>query len=138
MDRPFITPDDLIAYTSYTVVFERDTTKLAADIARAEIFAMYYCNRDFSDVEEDTDEAESLTLAVTLLAEMCTYNAAVKVSAANSGSGGRAVKSESEKNYSYQFADIEESLLTLEDIGVLIILDSLKSGGHQFMKVTLL
>lgn len=138
MDRPFITPDDLTAYTSYSVVSERSESQLAVDITKAEVFAMHYCNRNFSDVEKGSVEAESLTLAVTLLAEMYAYNAAVKASAANSGSGGRAVKSENEKNYSYQLADIEESLLTLEDIGVLVILDSLKAGGHQFMRVTLL
>lgn len=138
MNRPFVKPEDLREYTSFDSVQQRSVEKMVSDIVEAEFYVMNYCKRDFSDVNESSIEAESLILAVKKLAEMISYNKELRASVANSGLGGRSVKSESEDGYTYQYSDANDDMLTVEDIGVISILDKLKSTGNMRMRMTIL
>lgn len=138
MNRPFVKPEELLEYTSFDSVQKRPDEKLISDIAEAELYVMNYCKRDFADVDKNSVEAESLILAVKKLAEMSAYNKELRASAANSGLGGRSVKSESEDGYTYQYSDANDDMLTVDNIGVIPILDRIKSTGSVRMRMTIL
>lgn len=138
MIRPFISPDQLIEHSSYQSVQNREHDKLANDIKRAELFIMQKCDRTFDDVEADSVTGERLVMAVIMLAEMYAFNAELKATAVNSSGGGRSLKSESEKDYNYQYADTSEDMITFDDIGLESMLEPLKTSGNYFMRFTIL
>lgn len=140
MTRPFITPDDLIAYTTYESVKSRSTSQLEVDIARGELYAMHYCGQDFSDVEEDTPAAECLVLAVKILAEMYAYNAQLKTTIVNESNGGHSVRSESSQDYSYTYSSTEEDVISIQDLGIEVLLEPLcvRTHGDTELWVTIL
>ena len=116
-NRPWITPDDVIAYTDYKQVKERSAEKLLFDISRAEQYIISYTNNDFSDYEVIP---EPVRTAAILLAEAYAYNAC-----ADARSGGRRMKSESFGDYSYSSDD---AYMNIDDLDVKILLD-------QYIKV---
>lgn len=116
-NRPWITPDDVIAYTDYKQVKERSAEKLLFDISRAEQYIISYTNNDFSDYEVIP---EPVRTAAILLAEAYAYNAC-----ADARSGGRRMKSESFDDYSYSSDD---AYMNIDDLDVKILLD-------QYIKV---
>jgi hypothetical protein len=111
-DRPWALPADIIAYTDYKQVQERNETKLMVDISRAEQYVIAYTNNDFS---ADKTIPDSVKTAIILLAEAYAYNAC-----ADTRSGGRRMKSESFDDYSYSSDD---AYINIDDLDVKILLD---------------
>lgn len=92
MQRPWVTPEEVKAYTEYKSVKERSDDKLKVDISRAEQYVIGYTNNSFEDIEETP---ENVRIAVILIAEM--YAA----SAGSAAEGFGLYKSESFDDYSY-------------------------------------
>lgn len=95
--RPWVAPEEVIAYTDYAQVQNRSEAKLAIDISRAEAYVVAYTNNTFADYEEIP---EAVKTAVILLAEAYAYNAC-----ADMQTGGRRLKSETFDDYSYTSDD---------------------------------
>lgn len=106
--RPWVTPDEVRAYSEVPEVQNRSDARLAIDIARAEQYVITYTHNDFSDFEEIPP---SVKLAVIILAENYGHNA-VLVS--------KGVKSETFDDYSYTAAD---SAFSIADLDLAALLD---------------
>ena len=65
--RPWVTPEEVIQYTSHEDVLKRSVEKLAFDISRAELKVIAKTNNSFG--EEYPEIPESIKMAVILLAE---------------------------------------------------------------------
>ncbi len=116
--RPWVTPAEVKAYSDFSSVQNRDDSKLAIDISRAETYVIAYTHHSFSDAEKYPDIPESVKTAVILIAEMYAYNA-------TNGKGG-AFKSESFDDYSYTLADTESKL---DNLLLGPLLDGFVEGG---------
>lgn len=147
MIRPFITPDELIDYTSYDLVKNRHEATLRTDISRAELYIVRYCKRDFSDLdpanEAHSTDIETVTLATKMLAEAYAFNSALQTSIANTSDYGVSVKKEAAPDYSYEFSDGTEKLIPITSLGIEELLEPLcstesDSSGNTVMRVTLL
>lgn len=116
--RPWVTPEEVIAYTDHTEVQTRSTTKLASDIMRAEAKVIALTHNSFDQTDDDGEEVyetipEQVKLAVILLAEAYAYNVARKAAATGKK------KSETFDDYSYEAAetsDIEVAGLDLDEL----------------------
>lgn len=102
--RPWVQPEEVIAYSDYKQVQERSPEKLKVDISRAEQYVIAYTNNDFSEYDIIPDPVKT---AVILLAEAYAYNAC-----ADGRSGGRRMKSESFDDYSYS---ADSAYISIED-----------------------
>lgn len=102
--RPWVTPDEVKAYTDYPKVQARADAKLKIDISRAEQYVITYTNNRFEDDEKYPEAPESVKTAVILIAEMYAFNAA------EGADGKGAYKSESFDDYSYTLADTTTKL----------------------------
>lgn len=67
--EPWITPSDVIAYTTNELVFARSQIKLKVDILRAQEYVISLTNNTFSDEEYPT-LPENVRVALILLAEL--------------------------------------------------------------------
>lgn len=103
--RPWVTPDDVRAYTDRQNVKDRSDEKLAVDITRAELYVMKYTRNKF---ERYAEIPEPVKIAVILVAE------AYAAYAVNFGDGRGTYKSESFDDYSYTAADTEYILGNLD------------------------
>ena len=103
--RPWVTPDEVRAYTDRQNVKGRTDEKLAFDIARAELYVIKYTRNKFEKYDEIP---EPVKIAVILIAE------AYAVYAVNFGDGFGTYKSESFDDYSYTAADTEYILSNLD------------------------
>ena len=70
--RPWVTPEEVIQYTSHEDVLKRPVEKLAFDISRAELKVIAKTNNSFG--EEYPEIPESVKMAVILLAEAYAKN----------------------------------------------------------------
>ncbi|MEG1894637.1 MAG: DUF3199 family protein [Oscillospiraceae bacterium] len=86
--RPWVTPQEVKAYTEYPSVLKRDDAKIITDISRAEQYIISYVNTDFSDKALPG----SVKTAVILVAEAYAFNACV---------AAKELKSETFDDYSY-------------------------------------
>jgi len=102
--RPWVTPDEVKAYTDYPKVKDRSDEKLKVDITRAEYYVINYTRNHFDDHIKYPTLPESVRTAVILVAEMYAFNAA------EGGTGKGAYKSETFDDYSYTMADTGEKL----------------------------
>ncbi len=111
MNRPWVTPAQVISYTDIEAVQQRSTAKLAVDISRAEQYVISYCNNDFSAEEYSTSMPDSVLTAIMLLAEAYAVQAAMsaKQSSAVISTG---LKSETFDDYSYTVADASSEVDT--------------------------
>lgn len=101
-DRPWVTPEEVKAYSEYTQVQQRSTERLAVDIMRAEQYVISYTNNPFTEYETLPQPVKT---AVLLLAEAYAYNSSAAVGADGKSTGGRRMKSESFDDYSYTAED---------------------------------
>ena len=108
VERPWVTPLEVKAYTEYPSVKERDDAKVAVDISRAEQHVISFTNNDFSEYEEIPAAVKT---AVILVAEAYGYNACLSA---------REMKSEQFDDYSYTVADAEPIDIGLLDIASLL------------------
>lgn len=106
VQRPWITPDELKAYTSYKEVSERQAEKLAFDISRAELKVMRITNNKF-DSDEYEELPEPVRMAVMLVAEAYAKNVVESTK--------KQLKSETFDDYSYT---AESSTINLESLGL--------------------
>lgn len=107
--RPWVTPAEIRAYTSYTEVTERSDEQLQFDISRAEVKVITKTNNQFPD-DLYPEIPEPVKMAVMLLAEAYAKNA-VETAKKN-------IKSETFDDYSYtvESATIDIDSLDLDDL----------------------
>ena len=111
--RPWVTPLEVRDYTEIKSVQERNDTRIAVDISRAEQYVISYTNNDFSDYEEIPQNVKT---AVILLAETYGYNSVVSA---------KEVKSETFDDYSYT---AENNTISFDTLGIKPLLE-------EFIKV---
>lgn len=117
-DRPWVTPEEVTAYSEYTQVQQRSPERLAVDITRAEQYVIAYTNNSFDDYEQLPQPVKT---AVLLLAEAYAYNSSAAVGIDGKSTGGRRMKSEAFDDYSYTAED--GAGIDLESLDVKLLLD---------------
>ena len=125
VNRPWVTPADVKAYSDYEDVQQRNDTKLAVDITRAEQMVISYTHNRFDD-EALEAIPEGVKTAVILLAERYAHTAYKTT---------RAYQSETFDDYSYTANDSEVSLA---DMGLAALLDDYvlsAANGSLFMRL---
>ena len=110
VQRPWVTPAEVKAYSEYPAVQNRADTKLQVDISRAEQYVISYTNNKF-DSEDLTEIPSAVKTAVILVAEAYAYNATL--SATDN-------KSETFDDYSYTLADAKPIDIPALDIAALL------------------
>ncbi len=125
--RPWVTPDDVKAYSDIKFVQDRDDSKLAVDISIAEQKVISMTNNAFDDEEKYPTIPEPVRTAVILLAEAIANNAVVR-------SQEKRIKSESFDDYSYT---VDSGLISLDDLGILDLLSEyiVESGGNTLFRI---
>jgi len=114
--RPWVLPDEITAYSDNPAVKSRADTKLAMDIARAELYVIKYTGNRFDGADYPAIP-EPVKMAVILLAE--SYAASAAMQAEKSGN----FKSESFDDYSYTTAD---TAFVIENLNLSPLLDEFK------------
>ena len=124
--RPWITADELIAYSDFPDVQTRTSAKLAVDIKRSEAFIVSYCKQDFSDFETIPDDVKTADI---LLSEYFAHNAQAIQKAG-------AKQSETFDDYSYSMNSDITAILTA--LGVDILLNAYvkdDAAGSVFLRL---
>lgn len=122
--RPWVTPQEVKAYTSHKDVAERPDEKLAFDISRAELKIIHITNNKFEDYEE---LPEPVRIATILLAEAYAKNG-IEATKKN-------IKSETFDDYSYT---AESSVIDIDSLdldGLLADYIVTKGIGKVVMKL---
>ena len=103
--RPWVTPQEVKAYTDHQEILQREDAKICVDIARAEMKIIAMTNNHF---EDDVYKVipESVKLAAILLAEAYAKNAIEKTK--------KQIKSETFDDYSYTASSSEIDLASLD------------------------
>ena len=109
--RPWVTPQEVKAYTDIPEVQERSDSKLQTDISRAEKYVITYTHNDFSNIDPIPDDVKT---AVILLAENYAHSSVV--SAKNE-------KSETFDDYSYTAFSSSDISAGINDLGLDALLD---------------
>jgi len=99
MTRPWVKPEEVVAYTQNDAVKKRDSTLLAFDIARAETYVIFRTHNDFTADAYKSDIPDDVRKAVIMLAE------AYALKAIQSAKG--TVQSETFDDYSYTYSDTD-------------------------------
>lgn len=97
MNRPWVTPAQVIDYTSSEKVKERGDSKLTFDIARAEKYVIFHTHNRFTAPEYNYSIPPDVTMAIILLAEAYAKQACIQKEG--------AMKSETFDDYSYTVDD---------------------------------
>ena len=93
VDRPWVTPEEVIAYSEIEDVQNRTSERLLVDIGRAEQYVIAYTHNNFSDYDTIPGAVKT---AIILLAEVyASYATWIKKT------GGGTLQSESFDDYSY-------------------------------------
>ena len=129
-ERPWVTPDEVRAYSDRQSVKSRDESKLLIDISRAEMYVVKYTRNKFDD-EKYPVMPEPVKTAVILLAESYAAGAA--------GLGGDAeisgnFKGETFDDYSYTLMDSAAKIDNL-DLGYLLDDYTVENNGTVNMKL---
>lgn len=103
--RPWVSPEEVIRYTSHADVLERPVEKLAFDISRAELKVIAKTNNSFED--EYPEIPEPVKMAVILLAEAYAKNAIEATK--------KQIRSETFDDYSYS---VESGAVDIDDLDV--------------------
>ena len=112
-ERPWVTPDEVRAYSDRQSVKEREDSKLKIDISRAEMYVVKYTRNKFDD-EKYPVMPEPVKTAVILLAESYAASGAEPVE------HGGNYKSGHNDDYSFTLADSENMI---ENLGLSYLLD---------------
>ena len=107
--RPWVTPEEVKAYTEIAVVQQRTDARLAVDIARAEQYVIKQTNNKFAG---DDPIPPAVKTAVILLAEAYANNAV---------ESSKKVKSETFDDYSYTASD--STLISISGLDLASLLD---------------
>lgn len=103
--RPWVTPQEVKAYTDHQEILQREDAKICVDIVRAEMKIIAMTNNHF---EDDVYKVipESVKLAAILLTEAYAKNAIEKTK--------KQIKSETFDDYSYTASSSEIDLASLD------------------------
>jgi len=74
IQSPWITPQEVREYSEIQAVQQRNDTRLAVDIARAEQYIMTYTHNRFEDMEQISLEIKT---AMLILSEAYAHNAII-------------------------------------------------------------
>lgn len=124
--RPWVTPQEVKAYTEQKEVLERAETKLELDIARAELKVIAITNNHFPE-KEYPKVPENVKLAVLLLAEAYAKNAVEQAK--------RQIKSETFDEYSYTLESSGMDIASLEIEALLKEFMVAPSSGNMTMRL---
>lgn len=118
VQRPWVTPDEVKAYTSHKDVQDRPDEKLKFDIARAELKVISITNNRF-DGDKYEEIPEPVKMAVILVAEAYAKNTVESTK--------KQIKSETFDDYSYtaEASTIGLDALDLEEL----LADYIVAGG---------
>ncbi len=105
--RPWITPEEVKAYSDLEDVTGRSDAKLEVDIKRAEAYIIKYCGHDFSKYDDLPDDVRTADI---ILSEYYGHK---------QGSIGK-MKSETFDDYSYTSG---ESEYLISSLGIDVLLD---------------
>lgn len=103
--RAWVTPEEVIQYTSHEDVLKRPVEKLAFDISRAELKVIAKTNNSFG--EEYPEIPESVKMAVILLAEAYAKNSIEATK--------KQIRSETFDDYSYS---VESGTVDIEGLDI--------------------
>ena len=106
--KPWITPQEVREYSEIQAVQQRNDTRLAVDIARAEQYIMTYTHNRFEDMKQIPPEIKT---AVLILSEAYAYNAVVL---------SNEMKSETFDDYSYT---TEKNQINIDNLDIAALLD---------------
>ena len=109
--RPWVTPQEVKAYTDIPEVQERIDNKLQTDISRAEKYVITYTHNDFSDISPIPDDVKT---AVILLAENYAHSSILSK---------KTEKSETFDDYSYTAFSSADISAGINDLGLDALLD---------------
>jgi len=127
-ERPWVTPDEVRAYSDRQSVKSRDDSKLLIDISRAEMYVVKYTRNKFDDDEKYPVMPEPVKTAVILLAESYAASGAEPVE------HGGNYKSGHNDDYSFTLADSENMI---ENLGLSYLLDEyvVENNGTVAMRL---
>lgn len=108
-DRPWVTPEEVKAYSEIAVVQQRSDVRLQVDISRAEQYVIAHTHNSFKEPETIPPAVKT---AVILLAEAYANNAA---------ESAKKVKSETFDDYSYTAAD--STMISIDGLDLASLLD---------------
>lgn len=103
--RPWVTPEEVIQYTSHEDVLKRPVEKLVFDISRAELKVIAKTNNSFG--EEYPEIPEPVKMAVILLAEAYAKNSIEATK--------KQIRSETFDDYSYS---VESGAVDIEGLDI--------------------
>ena len=131
MDRPWITPEELVKFTEHEGVKNKLPERMLVMISLAESKIIAYCKHDFSDKEKYSELPEAVKNATLILADAICYNDSLRTSG--------KLKSESYDDYSYS-VDVTETSTDFDILGITSLLDPfiLDDSGDLFMRVSVL
>jgi len=115
LTRPWVEPQDVKEYTDFPPVASRSDPKLVVDIRRSENAIIEYLNRDFTEIDPETEERyidpntglpyedipQDVLDATIILAESIALNAV-------SSSRAEGLQSEDFDDYSYKRFSMED------------------------------
>lgn len=113
MERPWVLPDEIKAYTESPKVKSRAEQALAFDIARAEQYVIFHTHNQFDSDVYQVAIPEDVRMAVVLLAEAYAKQAIIQRDG--------PVESESFDEYSYT---LKSDVDLVGSLGLGIILDA--------------
>lgn len=127
--RPWVTPEDVKAYTDHKEIVERSETKLKTDIFRAEQKVISITHNNF-DSEELEEIPEPVKVAVMILTEAYANNSIEK--------SRKQIRSETFDDYSYS---LESGIIDIDSLDLDYLLKDfmLDAGsGNVILRMTII
>ena len=112
MDRPWIKPEDVKAYSDSQKVKARSDSQLSVDIARAERYVIFHTHNKFDTADYAESIPDDVKMAVTLLAEAYAKQAIIQKDG--------LLESETFDDYSYT---VKSDANIAEELGLGVFLD---------------
>lgn len=125
--RPWITVDDLTAFTEHNEVKNKSSVKITVMIALAETKIIKYCKHDFS-LEKYPEIPADVKNATLILADALCYNDSLQLTG--------KLKSETFDDYSYTIDTVEVSTdFDILGISGLLAPYVLDESGNTFLRL---
>lgn len=127
VNRPWVTPEEVKAYTDHKEIAERADIKLKTDIFRAEQKVISITHNNFSD-EKLEEIPEPVKVAVMILAEAYANNSIKK--------SQKQIRSETFDDYSYS---LESGIIDIDELDLdYLLADFVQDSGkgNIVMRIT--
>lgn len=129
VNRPWVTPEEVKAYTDHEEIAQRDASKLKTDIFRAEqkVISITHNNFDNAELEEIP---ESVKIAVMILAEAYANNSIEK--------SKKQIRSETFDDYSYS---LESGVIDIDGLDLDYLLKDFMcdvGNGNVILRMTVI